>query len=66
MENEAWLSALMTSTQHCTEDLEQYHMLKNEIKEIKIGKEELKKIICRQSGFLNIKESTEKLLFDMF
>ena len=32
MENEAWLSALMTSTQHCTEDLEQYHMLKNEIK----------------------------------
>ena len=43
MENEAWLSALMTSTQHCTEDLEQYHMLKNEINEIKIGKEELKK-----------------------
>ena len=38
MENEAWLSALMTSTQHCTEDLEQYHMLKNEIKEIKIKK----------------------------
>lgn len=49
--SEAWLFILTTSFQHCTESLKQSNVLKSEVKEIQIGKEELQNLFAGHSFY---------------